>query len=643
MRSSEMIKPLGVSERKIMTKLFWNVIKLAPVLVAATFIASNSAFAVEANETSVAKLAGSNDIGQVTSVSQFSDVQPTDWAFQALQSLVERYGCIAGYPGGTFRGNRAMTRYEFAAGVNACLDRVNELIATATADLVRKDDLAALQRLQEEFTVELETLRGRVDELDARTTTLEKKQFSTTTKLSGEAIFSVSDSFGDDAAVSSRTLINNPVVNGVTPAAAVPRKLDSNTTFSDRVRLSFNSSFSGTDQLQIRMQAGNVLSNNNAGASTAPVGTSAATGTDMTRLAFDNNTSNNVQLDKIRYAFNLSDQVRVTVDANNGEFFENVNNFNPDLSSSGSGSISRYGRFSPIYRQGSGGAGATVTVNPAGKLSASFGYLAGGSNNVTNDPSVGRGLFDGNYSALGQVAYKVNDNFSLGATYARSYQNGAAGVNLFGSTGSDLANKPFNQRNVLDASGNATRGAGTVSSTGVATQGSLVNADIPTSSNHYGIEANYKFNSQVALGGWLGFSNATAETNGAIGNAAQTATAIANRDIVRKGDSADMFYWAANLTVKDFIKEGNMLALTFGQAPKVTGSDFNPTVALVNGTRTRIEQKDSDTSYHLEAMYRMQISDNVTVAPALMVIFNPEHNDRNDTVYVGTLRTTFRF
>lgn len=46
----------------------------------------------------VAKLAEANKIEQVTSVSQFSDVQTTDWAFQALQSLVERYGCIADYP-----------------------------------------------------------------------------------------------------------------------------------------------------------------------------------------------------------------------------------------------------------------------------------------------------------------------------------------------------------------------------------------------------------------------------------------------------------------------------------------------------------------------------------------------------------------
>lgn len=92
-----------------------------------------------------------NSQSQVTSVSQFSDVQPTDWAFQALQSLVERYGCIAGYPSGTFRGNRSLSRYEFAAGLNSCLDRVNELIATATADLVTKQDLATLQRLQEVF------------------------------------------------------------------------------------------------------------------------------------------------------------------------------------------------------------------------------------------------------------------------------------------------------------------------------------------------------------------------------------------------------------------------------------------------------------------------------------------------------------
>ncbi|MFM8003800.1 MAG: iron uptake porin, partial [Dolichospermum sp.] len=112
-------------------------------------------------------------MSQVTSVSQLSDVQPNDWAFQALQSLVERYGCAAGYPNNTYRGNRALSRYEFAAGLNACLDRVNELIATATSDLVSKQDLATIQKLQRDFSSELATLKGRVDTVEAKTAELE--------------------------------------------------------------------------------------------------------------------------------------------------------------------------------------------------------------------------------------------------------------------------------------------------------------------------------------------------------------------------------------------------------------------------------------------------------------------------------------
>ena len=137
-------------------------------------------------------------LAQVTSVSQLTDVRPTDWAFQALQSLVERYGCIVGYPDKTYRGNRALTRYEFAAGLNACLDRVNELIAAGTADLVKKEDLVTLQRLQEQFAAELATSRGRVDALEVRTTTLAKQQFSTTTKLFGTVWINVTGATAGD-------------------------------------------------------------------------------------------------------------------------------------------------------------------------------------------------------------------------------------------------------------------------------------------------------------------------------------------------------------------------------------------------------------------------------------------------------------
>ena len=105
---------------------------------------ATGANAAELNINGVSDYAASAD--QVTSVTQFSDVYPTDWAYQALAGLVETYGCVAGYPNGTFCGNRAMTRFEAAALLNACLDRVTEVT----------DEL---RRLMSEFETELASLR----------------------------------------------------------------------------------------------------------------------------------------------------------------------------------------------------------------------------------------------------------------------------------------------------------------------------------------------------------------------------------------------------------------------------------------------------------------------------------------------------
>ena len=124
---------------------------------------------------------------QVTSINQFSDVQPTEWAYQALSNLIERYGCVAGYPDCTFRGKKALSRWEAAALLNACLDRVTEVT----------DEL---RRLLKEFEAELAVLKGRVDGLEAKVGELEANQFSTTTKLSGQATFVVgANAFGGSA------------------------------------------------------------------------------------------------------------------------------------------------------------------------------------------------------------------------------------------------------------------------------------------------------------------------------------------------------------------------------------------------------------------------------------------------------------
>jgi len=181
--------------------------------------------------------------GQVTSVSQLKDVQPTDWAFQALQSLVERYGALADYPDGTFRGNRAMSRYEFAAALNAAFNQVNELIRTGKENLVSREDLATLQRLQQEFAVELATLQGRVDALETRTAELEANQFATTTKLTGQAIFAVNAGGFDGERI-------------IAPRGAVVSSDQPNPTVIYRASLDLNTSFHGTDLLKIRLVTG---------------------------------------------------------------------------------------------------------------------------------------------------------------------------------------------------------------------------------------------------------------------------------------------------------------------------------------------------------------------------------------------------
>jgi len=172
---------------------------------------------------------------QVTSVSQFSDVQPTDWAYQALSNLVERYGCVAGYPDGTFKGKQALSRFEAAALLNACLDRVTEVT----------DEL---RRLQKEFSKELAVLKGRVSGLEAKVGKLEATQFSTTTKLQGDTYWSLGG-LGFGSANDGAPL----AANGTTANSAAA----GGTTFNYDLRLNLSTSFTGKDLLFTRLRTGN--------------------------------------------------------------------------------------------------------------------------------------------------------------------------------------------------------------------------------------------------------------------------------------------------------------------------------------------------------------------------------------------------
>ena len=115
------------------------------------------------------------------------------------------------------------------------------MIRSGLTDEVRKEDLATLQRLQEEFSAELANLRGRVDTLEARAAQLEANQFSTTTKLTGQVIFAIN--------VGSQSGADNP-----------------NATFFNRTRLNLETSFTGKDLLFTQLQAGTGSETNDAAA-----------------------------------------------------------------------------------------------------------------------------------------------------------------------------------------------------------------------------------------------------------------------------------------------------------------------------------------------------------------------------------------
>ena len=341
-----------------MSKFLWKSLLAAPAFLGAAVAFSGNAVAAEASETvSVDALTAAEPVqlAQVTSVSELSDVSPSDWAFTALQRLVEEYGCIEGYPDRTYRGNRAMTRYEFAAGLNACLDVVIQLI-----DTVDQDQLDTILRLQEEFAAELATLRGRVDTLEADVAELEAIQFSTTTKLRGQ-------------------VLANLVIPFDAPAGA------DDTTFEYRARMNFDTSFTGEDRLRVRFQAGD-----NAGA-LAPFG-----------LAASGGGNDNVTLNDVYYSFPIGERLSAIVAANSIVTDDFVSStivpFDGPAVADPSGPV--------FYDQFAGGDGVAAGVNFA--LTENFildlGYASGNDAAGLTPSNPANGIFDNN-SYIAQLNY----------------------------------------------------------------------------------------------------------------------------------------------------------------------------------------------------------------------------------------------
>ena len=474
-------------------------------------------------------------IRQENSVEQLQDVSPTDWAYEALKSLIDRYGCLSGFRDRTYRGNQTVSRHEFAAGLNTCLSYVEGLIAHS--EPVSPEDIELLLRLMQEFQTDLAVFKGRTDGLQARIQDLEVTQFAITSKLTGEAIFALG--------------------NIVTGAA------DENTVLGDRLRLELETSFTGDDLLLTRLSTGNFPSFRE------------QTGTFAGDLAFAEPEDNNLNLEILSYIFRLGDNTNIVLGATGtgaDDLADTVNFLDGDGSSR---AISQFGTRNPIYHP-PGDAGLGIIHRPLSEIEVSAGYLA----SPAEDPNPGNGLFDGPYSALGQILITPTDNLNFAATYVHSYNQSDT------ETGSSLANL----RSLIE--------------------------DLPTVSNSYGIELSWAISDRLIVGGWGTLSKVTNLS---------TINSITDRG------TQNIWNWAATFALPDLGKEGNLAGLVVGMEPFVEDSSID------------VLEVDRDSSLHLEAFYQYQVNDRIAITPGVVWITAPDNDRNNDDLVIGTVRTTFSF
>lgn len=475
-------------------------------------------------------------------------VNPSDRNFQALQRINNRYQC------GVSTSQEPVSRSAFSKNVEVCLNSLEAKLAQSPG-AASKEDLQQLNELATTYRQEMTALNDRVEKVETKLAqNKETNTFSPNTKLVGEVIFALSGYGGSAGA--------NP----------------SGTIFSDRVRLNFDTSFTGKDRLRARIQARN----------TTPFSGAATTGTNTTRLGFDGSEENAGFISLLQYKMPLGDKANIVLETVGSEFNENMYTFNPLLAPAGTGSISRFGRFNPIYRLSGDGAAVTADYKLSDKITASVGYaVPAGSNTVVagtattpasttpTSPAANpdTGVFGSNSSIMGQLRFEASPGIDLGLAYARSYNAGGTGV--AGSTGTAFANSPFT-------------------------------TTVPTTANHYSAMASAKLSPGFVLSGWAGITNAQ-------GGA----------------DTANLFNYAVSAAFPDFGAKGNTLGFVFGSPPKVTSN----TVAA---------RVDAVSPIHLEAVYKVKLNDNLDITPGLLLITNPDTATRA-TEYVGTIRSTFKF
>ncbi len=474
-----------------------------------------------------------DSMAQVTPVSKLVDIQPTDWAFQALQSLVERYGCLAGYSDHTFQGDRTITRYEFAASLMTCIERI--------PNLVTQEDLLTLQRLQDEFTTEVDTLNVKIDTLETRTNQLESTQFSPTVLMGGQVILGLA------------------VAGGGEP----PGKGQTNAVLTHQTQLTTVSSFSGKDRFQFTLATGNF---NNFGFANLD-----SLNTYMALLNYQTGLENDIVLNSLEYRVPaFSDRVVFTIKPV-GFSLNDVLTANTPYLDPGRGAISRFAAANPVFQIGSleSGFGVDWLMNNKARLQVGYG--------TQNAAISTQGVLGSDRSALGvQLLLKPNPTLVTGLAYINAYSKDGRLDTLTGSFNADTSGTFLQPAQIHALSGTL----------------------------------QWRFTPNMTLGMWGGLIYSGSLESGAF---AISATSL------------------VSLGIDDpFGREGDFLGFLAGIPPKL----------LIGG---QIERFDQGTALHFETFYRFRVNDSLSITPGFFIVTDPGHIPTNNTIFVGTIRTTFRF
>ena len=316
------------------------------------------------------------------------------------------------------------------------------------------------------------------------------------------------------------------------------------------------------------------------------------TGTNSTRLGFDTNNDFEIDVTNLWYQFSPNERITAFIGPFGLDLDDIFNVTNPMLESSGTGALSRFNRRNPLLFRGTENAGAGARVELIEeKLGVNFGYLT----DDADSPESEEGLSNGSFSAGGQVVFNPFEALELSATYVRNFQT-ADSVNQSGSTVGNGLDGPLQQ-------GFATQPFG----------------ETDTTANKIGAGVNFNLGERFVLAGFGGYADVEGLVDGDDNN-----------------PSGDIWTWGANASILDLGKEGSVLSVAGGMLPKFTSEDAVPEGQLG-------QQEDRDTSYIVEALYKFPLNDNILITPGAYAVFNPNHVDNNDTVYVGVVRTTFQF